>query len=250
MSSPVLSESRWEAMQREDGRPTDLMTANGTVTKTGILLLVMMATLAWAWSAFWNDGAPNFNAFKPFFLGGAIVGLIAVLIGTFVPKLAMPMGFVYALAEGLFLAGVTMMFEVRYPGLPMLAACFTTATLLSMLLLYRAGIIKASPGFVRGVIAATGGLFLGVALLMLLNVFGIGGGIRGALYGNGAIGIGFSVLCVGLAALNLVIDFDFIENGAKRGMAKRYEWLGALGLLVTLVWLYIEILRLLGKLRR
>ncbi len=250
MSSPVLSESRWEAMAREDGRPTDLMTVNGTVTKTGVLLLTMMASLAWAWSMFWNEGTPNFQAFMPYFIGGAIVGLVACLIGTFAPKTAMPMGFIYALAEGLFLAGVTMMFEVKYPGLPMLAACFTTATLLSMLLLYRAGVIRATPGFIRGVIGATAGLALGVCLLMVLNYFGIGTGIRGALYGNGVIGIGFSVLCVGLAALNLVIDFDFIENGAKRGMAKRYEWLGALGLMVTLVWLYIEILRLLGKLRR
>ncbi len=250
MSNPVLSETRWEALAREDGRPTDLMTVNGTVTKTAVLLLVLMGTMAWAWSQFWNDGAPNFAAFKPFLIGGLIVALIACFAGVFFPRVAMPMGFIYALAKGLVLAGITMMFEVRYPGLPMLAACFTTATLLSMLLLYRSGIIKASPGFVRGVIGATVGLFLGVGVLMLLNVFGIGAGITGMLYGNGPIGIGFSVVCVGLAALNLVIDFDFIENGAKRGMAKRYEWLAALGLLVTLVWLYIEILRLLGKLRR
>jgi uncharacterized YccA/Bax inhibitor family protein len=100
------------------------------------------------------------------------------------------------------------------------------------------------------VIGATVGLFLGVAVLMVLNLFGIGGGIIGALYGNGPIGIGFSVVCIGLAAFNLVVDFAVIEQGAQQRLPKYMEWVGAFGLMVTLVWLYIEILRLLSKLKQ
>jgi uncharacterized YccA/Bax inhibitor family protein len=167
----------------------------------------------------------------------------------FAKRLAMPLALGYAVAEGLLLGGFTMFMQARYPGLPLLAAGFTTGTLLAMLILYRTGVIKASSGFMKGMAAAMGGLMLGLGILFLLNLFGIGGGITGALYGNGPIGIGFSVVCIGLAALCLVVDFAVIEQGARDGAPKYMEWVGAFGLLVTLVWLYIEILNLLAKLR-
>jgi uncharacterized YccA/Bax inhibitor family protein len=251
MSNPVLSEKQWgEIGDREGGlADANAMTVNGTVMKTGLLLVVLMATMWWMFDRFWNGGAPVQKEVMPFMIGGAIGGLVICLVMMFAKRLAMFFGLAYAVAEGLFLGGVTMIFEIRYPGLPLLAASFTVATLLGMLFLYRAGVIKASNGFIKGVIGATAGLALGVALLWILSLFGIGGGIVSSLYGNGPIGIGFSVVCVGLAALNLVLDFKVIEDGAQQRAPKYMEWVGAFGLLVTLVWLYIEILRLLAKLR-
>ncbi len=251
MSNPVLNDTYWTKLKDADhSAPTPTtMTAQGAITKTCVLLALLMATVGWMWSAFWNDGQLDPARFMPFVIGGAITGLVAVLINMFVPRFAMFTGGIYAIAEGLVLGGVTMIVHLQYPGLPLLAACFTTATLLAMLLLYRTGIIKASPAFVRGIIGATVGLALGVAALWILNMFHIGTGVSAMLYGNGTIGIGFSVICVALAALNLVLDFAFIENGSRQGLPKYMEWVGALGLMVTLVWLYIEILRLLAKLR-
>ena len=252
MSNPVLSEKQWGEIADREGGVSDAnaMTINGTVTKTFLLLVVMLGTMAWLFSQFWNGGAPLQKEVMPFMIGGAIGGLALCVLMMFAKRLAMFLSIGYAVAEGLFLGGVTMIFEIRYPGLPLLAATFTIATLLGMLMLYRTGVIKASPGLIKGIMGATAGLALGVCLLMVLNWFGIGHGITGALYGNGPIGIGFSVVCIGLAALNLVLDFHVIEQGASQRAPKYMEWVGAFGLLVTLVWLYIEILRLLANLRR
>ena len=252
MSNPVLSEQQWgDLADREGGMSgANVMTINGTVMKTGILLIVMLASMAWMFERFWNLGGPVRELVTPWMIGGAIGGLVLTLIMMFAKRMAMILSLGYAVAQGLFIGGFTMFMEARYPGLPILAASFTTATLLGMLLLYRTGVIKASSGFIKGVIGATVGLFLGVAVLMVLNLFGIGGGIIGALYGNGPIGIGFSVVCIGLAAFNLVVDFAVIEQGAQQRLPKYMEWVGAFGLMVTLVWLYIEILRLLSKLKQ
>jgi uncharacterized YccA/Bax inhibitor family protein len=252
MSNPVLNDTYWTKLRDAEvgavaGSTT--MTVQGAIAKTGILLALLMASLAWMWSEFWYGGHPVPGRFAGFMVGGVIAGMVAVLINMFAPRAAMVMGAIYALAEGLVLGGLTMVFQARYPGLPLLAACFTVATLLAMLLLYRTGTIKASSGFIRGVVAATGGLVLGMGLLWLLSMFGVGSGLLTMLYGNGPIGVLFSVFCVGLAALNLVIDFDFIERGAEQRLPKHMEWVAAIGLLVTLVWLYIEILRLLAKFR-
>ncbi len=251
MSNPVLSEKQWGDIAEREGGLSDAnaMTINGTVMKTGILLVIMLATMAWLFDRFWNGGAPVMKEVMPFMIGGAIGGLVLCLVMMFAKRMAMVMSIGYAVAEGLFIGGLTMIMEIRFPGLPLIAASFTVATLLGMLFLYRSGIIKASPAFVKGVIGATVGLFLGVGVLYLLSMFGIGTGVRGALYGNGKIGIGISILCVGLAALNLVLDFNIIEDGARERAPMYLEWVGAFGLLVTLVWLYIEILRLLAKLR-
>lgn len=250
MSNPILSESRWSEIAKTDGQSGVAMTVDGAVTKTVLLLAVMLAVMVWMFATYWHAGVPVRGEFLPFMIGGAITGLVMCLINVFAPRWAMATSLIYAAAEGLLVGGITMLVQAQYPGLPLLAACFTAATLLGMLLLYRTGIIKASSGLVRGVMAATAGLFLGVGLLWLLSAFGVGGGIISTLYGNGPIGIGFSVLCIGLAAFNLVVDFAFIEQGAQQRLPKYMEWVGAFALLVTLVWLYIEILRLLSKLRR
>lgn len=251
MSNPVLSEDRWQAIADAERGRTDGMTVNGAVAKTGFLLAILLAVVGMLWNAFWQDGSPDVARIQPWLIGGAIGGLVLALIGMFAPRYAMFTGVLYAAAQGLVIGGITMLIEAqpKYRGLGITAAAFTAATLIGMLALYRTGIIRATPGLVRGIIMATAGLALGVGLLWVLSLFGIGGGIIGTLYGNGPIGIGFSVLCVGLAAFNLVVDFHVIEEGARNRAPKYMEWVGAFGLLVTLVWLYIEILRLLAKLR-
>ncbi|MBA3685708.1 MAG: Bax inhibitor-1/YccA family protein [Planctomycetes bacterium] len=249
MSNPILSEKRWnEELETTSGG--DVMTVDGAAIKTSFLVLIMLAVIAGMWSQFWAGQATPFQQLKGYAIGGGIGGLVLVLIGMFLPRFSAVLSIAYSICQGLLLGAITMIFEVAYPGLPLLAATFTSGTLLGMLMLYKFGIIKASSGFMRGVMGATAGLALGVGMLFLLNMFGIGTGMRATLYGNGPIGIGFSVFCVILAALNLVVDFGMIEEGARRRAPKYMEWVGAFGLMVTLVWLYIEILRLLAKLRR
>ncbi len=249
MSNPILSEKRWNE-DLEVANDANVMTVDGTATKASFLVVIMLATIAVMWTHFWAGKATPFGVLNGYLIGGAIGGLVLVLVGMFLPRFAAIVSIAYAVCEGLVLGAITMLFEVRYPGLPMIAATFTSATLLGMLMLYKFGIIKATDGFMRGVMMATAGLALGVGMLWLLSIFHVGTGLRATLYGNGPIGIGFSILCVGLAALNLVVDFGMIEQGAQRRAPKYMEWVGAFGLLVTLVWLYIEILRLLSKFRR
>jgi uncharacterized YccA/Bax inhibitor family protein len=250
MSNPLLSETYFQKVARNEGQvASTTMTVSGTMLKTSWLLALLMVTLGMMWGTFWNDGHPQVERFGLWMAGGAIVGFLAVLVQTFAPRAAAITGHVYAVAEGVFLGGLTMLVQMRYPGqdLALLAGCYTAATMVGMLLLYQLGIIKATAGFNRGVMAATAGLVIGCGLLWLLSMFGIGHGLVSALYGNGTVGIIFSLVCIVLAALNLVMDFGFIEQGSARGLPKNMEWVAAVGLLVTLVWLYIEILRLLTK---
>lgn len=153
---------------------------------------------------------------------------------------------VYALLEGLFIGGFSAMLELQFPGIAMQAAGLTFGTLFCLLLAYKFGMIRVSENFKLGVFAATGGIMLVYLVSMVLGFFGT---TIPYIHGSGAIGIGFSLLVVGIAAMNLVLDFDFIETGVQRGAPKYMEWYGAFGLMVTLIWLYIEMLRLLAKLR-
>ncbi len=153
---------------------------------------------------------------------------------------------IYALLEGLFLGGLSLLYEQQFPGIVMNAVGLTFGTLAALLLAYRSGLIKATENFKLGIFAATGGIALLYLVSMGLGFFGIRIPL---IHGSGVIGIGFSLFVVGIAALNLVLDFDFIERGAESGAPKYMEWYGAFGLLVTLIWLYIEILRLLAKLQ-
>jgi uncharacterized YccA/Bax inhibitor family protein len=250
MSNPIFNESAWNAERAVRGSET--MTVTGTAMKTAVLVSVLLI----AFGIGWNQVQTTQTLFglQPMLgvLVSAIVALLASVVAFFVPAIAAPLAFVYAAAKGIVLALITLHFESipKYHGIGLQAAGLTVATLFGMLILYSTGIIRATPMFMKVIIGATVGLALGTGLLMLANVFGIGGGISAALYGNGPIGIAFGVFCVGLAAFNLVVDFAFIEGNAEQGMPKRYEWLGALGLVVTLAWLYLELLRLLARLRR
>jgi uncharacterized YccA/Bax inhibitor family protein len=153
---------------------------------------------------------------------------------------------IYALLEGLFLGGISAIFEAQYPGIVIQAVSLTFGTLFCLLLAYRSGIIKVTENFKLGVAAATGGIALIYLATLVLGLFGVR---MPFIHESGLIGIGFSLFVVVIAALNLVLDFDFIESGAKSGAPKYMEWYAAFGLMVTLIWLYIEILRLLAKLR-
>lgn len=221
------------------------MTINGTVNRTGILILLVVAA---AWFS-WTRSAPGPGgtiAANPFILIGAIGGFILALITIFKKTIAPITAPIYAVLEGLFLGGLSAMFEARFPGIAAQATFATFGTLAGLLLAYRSGLIRATENFKLGVFAATAGIAVLYLVSFVLSFFGKS---IPYIHQSGAIGIGFSVFVVIIAALNLVLDFDFIENGAAMGAPKYMEWYAAFGLLVTLVWLYIEILRLLSKMR-
>ena len=224
------------------------MTLNGTVNKTAFLLVLTLAGALFTWSQLSAAlAAGNPGAVMPYVWGGAIGGFIVALVTVFKKQWAPVTAPLYAALEGLFLGAVSAMFELRFPGIVMQAVGLTFGTLAALLMAYRSGLIKATENFKLGVFAATGG----IALLYLVNIgmraFGFGG--MGFIHDSGLIGIAFSGFVVVIAALNLVLDFDFIENGVEKGAPKYMEWYAAFGLLVTLVWLYLEILRLLSKLQ-
>jgi uncharacterized YccA/Bax inhibitor family protein len=180
----------------------------------------------------------------PLAYGGAIAGLILAVITSFKPAWAMITGSLYALAEGLFLGAISAIFEARFPGIALSAAGCTVGTLAGLLIAYQSGLIRATENFKLGVFAATAGIAIFYLVSMVLGFFGIH---IPYIHQSGPIGIAFSAFVVIIAALNLVLDFDFIERGVAGGAPKHMEWYAAFGLLVTLVWLYIEILRLLSK---
>jgi len=224
---------------------TERMTLSGTVNKTGILLLCAFLTAAWTWHSFVAAG--DFGAVGGLLAVGGIGGFICALVTVFKKQWSPVTAPLYALLEGLVLGGLSAMFESRYPGIAIQAVGLTFGTLLALLLAYTSGMIKVTEKFRLGVAAATGGIMLFYLAQMLLGFFGVR---FMSVNGSGVIGIGFSLIVVGIAALNLVLDFDFIEQGVRYGAPKYMEWYSAFGIMVTLVWLYLEMLRLLSKLNR
>lgn len=244
--NPALKEStfldlRSGTLVREAGK---VMTLNGTVNKTGVLLLLCVMTATFAW--FQVSTPAGIVGAGPYLWGGLIAGLVFALVTIFKKQWAAVTAPLYALAEGFFLGAISAQYSYLYEGIVMQAVLLTFGTLFAMLLAYRSGLIKATENFKMGVAAATGGIFLVYLATMVLGMFGIQ---IPYIHGSGLIGIGFSLFVVVIAALNLVMDFDFIEAGVEHGAPKYMEWYGAFGLVVTLVWLYIEFLRLLGKLQ-
>jgi uncharacterized YccA/Bax inhibitor family protein len=220
----------------------EAMTVQGAVNKTGVLFLCLLATAAWAW----NRTTAGEDV-TPWIAIGAIGGFIVALVTIFKKNWSPVTAPIYALLEGLVLGGISALLEQQSHGIAMQAAGLTMATLFCLLLAYSSGMIRATENFKMGVVAATGAVVLVYLASMILGLFGH---TIPYIHDNGLIGIGFSLLVVGIAAMNLVLDFDLIETGAQNGAPKYMEWYGAFGLMVTLVWLYIEMLRLLSKLRR
>jgi uncharacterized YccA/Bax inhibitor family protein len=239
-SNPALNEKAFKG-QVAIG---EAMTLQGTVNKTGLLLLCAVATSAWTWGMAHSETP---GAAMPWMIGGMIGGFVVALVTIFKKQWSPLTAPLYALLEGLVLGGISAIFEKSYPGIAVQAVGLTFGTLFVMLLAYKSGVIRATQGFKLGVIAATGGIAVFYLVEMLLGFFHVQ---VPAINGSGFIGIGFSLFVVIIAALNLVLDFDMIETGVQNGAPKYMEWYGAFGLMVTLIWLYLEILRLLGKARR
>lgn len=221
----------------------EAMTIDGTVNKAGVLLICVAVPAMWTWTLV-RSGNPQLAMLL--LLIGAIGGFITALVTIFKHAWAPVTAPIYAVLEGLVLGGLSAIFETNYPGIAIQAVMLTLGTLVALLLAYRAGIVRATEGFKMGVMAATGGIAIFYLVTMVLGFFGVQFPM---IYGSGPIGIGFSLFVVVIAALNLVIDFDFIETGAAQGAPKYMEWYGAFALMVTLIWLYLEMLRLLSKLR-
>jgi len=240
-SNPALNEKAFRGLPYSMG---ETMTLNGTVNKTGMLLVCTLVTAAWTWHLFLEQRDPA--SVMPLMLLGMVGGLIFGMITCFKREWAGVTAPAYALLEGLILGGLSALFEVRYPGIAMQAVCLTFGVLFVMLFLYRSRVIRVTDRFRMGVVAATGAVFLFYLMQMILGFFGMR---FMSVYGSGPIGIGFSLIVVGIAALNLVLDFDLIERGVAAGAPKYMEWYGAFGLMVTLIWLYIEMIRLLSKFR-
>ena len=223
------------------------MSINGTVNKTALLLVITLAGALFTWSQFSAAMAVgNPGAVMPYVWGGAIGGFVVALVTVFKKEWAMYTAPLYAVLEGLFLGAVSAMFELRFPGIVMQAVGLTFGTMAALLMAYRSGLIKATENFKLGVVAATGGIALVYLASIVLGFFNIQ---IPMIHESGIVGIGFSLFVVVIAALNLVMDFDFIETGVEQGAPKYMEWYGAFGLMVTLVWLYLEFLRLLSKLQ-
>ncbi|WP_119717772.1 Bax inhibitor-1/YccA family protein [Cognatilysobacter tabacisoli] len=245
--NPALKESTFldlgtGAVVRRDG---DAMTLNGTVHKTAVLLLLSVLTAAFAWSQvqFTADGPVGAG---PYLWGGAIGGLVLALVTAFKKEWSPVTAPLYAIVEGFFLGAISAMYNHLYDGIVMQAVLLTFGTMFALLFAYRSGLVRATENFKLGVVAATGGILLVYLATIVLGLFDIR---IPMIHESGLVGIGFSLFVVVIAALNLVLDFDFIETGVDAGAPKYMEWYGAFGLMVTLVWLYVEFLRLLAKLR-
>jgi uncharacterized YccA/Bax inhibitor family protein len=238
--NPVLKDDTFA----KQGVSDDPMTLDGTVNRTGFLLVLVVMSAAWTWNEFYTAGlaavtVPMWTGI----IGGFIVAMVTIFKTTWAPYTA-PM---YALLEGFAIGGISAMAEQRFEGIVIQAVVLTFGTLFVLLMAYRSGLIKATENFKLGVVAATGA----VALLYLvdLGMRFFGNSSMPVIHESSPMGIGFSLVVVTIAALNLVLDFDFIEKGVEQRAPRHMEWYGAFGLLVTLVWLYLEILHLLTKLK-
>jgi len=215
------------------------MTVEGTVNRAGILLLPLFATALWSYNA-------GLEAAYPWMLSGLLVGFVIAMFTIFFPQISPITAPIYAAAEGLVLGGISALADLKYPGIALQAILGTGGVLAVMLLLYRSEVIRVTDKFILGVIAATGGIAVFYFATIILSFFGIQ---MPLVESHSWYGILFSIGVVVVAALNLTLDFHQIEEGVHNGSPKYMEWYGAFGLLITLVWLYLEVLRLLQKLK-
>ncbi len=233
--NPALSEKIFQ--RSGEALPAgEAMTAAGAANKTGILFLILLIGASISW----------YNPTSLFLWGGAIGGFIVAIVTVFKQEWAPVTAPIYAGLEGLFLGAVSIMYQQAYGGIVFNAVALTLGVFAAMFLIYRSGLITVNHKFRMGVVAATGGIFLVYIASWILGFFGINISL---ISGTGVWGIGFSIVIIIVAALNLVLDFDMMDKGEEYGAPKYFEWYTAFGLIVTLVWLYLEMLRLLGKLQ-
>ena len=218
------------------------MTVSGTINKSFLMLILLIASAAVTWTMASNGQNP-----MVFSIGGAIVGLILVVIASFKPQYSGYLAPGYAIFEGLFIGGISAIFEVMYPGIVIQAVSCTFVTFIVCFALYKYEIVKVTEKFKSVVLAATLAIATYYLFSWLLSMFT---SFQPVHYGNSMMSIGISAFVIVIAALNLFLDFDQIEKGVQQKMPKYMEWYGAMGLMITLVWLYIEFLRLLSKLSK
>ena len=272
MSNPILNESRFNKLRERtagdagwgvgSGQPANtwappindgpvsphhpgVMTVSGTASASMVLFALLLVSAAVGWIAV-AEPQPGVLSFPPMAFVGAIVGFIAVMVTVFKPMTSHILGPIYAVGQGLFVGALSKMFDATYSGIVVQAVGTTLAVFGVMLFLYRTRILRVTDKFRRIVIGATLGLMVFYLASFVFSMFGANVSFFSSSSG---VGILFSLFVAGLAAFNLALDFDFIERGEAMGLPRRMEWVAALGLLVTLVWLYLEVLRLLAKLR-
>jgi len=249
-SNPALSKNVFTRAQAGAYAQSETMTLQGAINKSLMMIVLVLVGAIYTWNLFYN--APTLEAgagaVTKWMAIGGIGGFIASLVTIFKRSWSALTAPLYAVLEGLFLGALSAFFEAQYPGMVMQAVALTFGTLLVMLLAYKSGWIKVTQKFRMGVFAATGAIALVYLISFILGMFGINSHLMS--FGGGGIGILISLVVVGVAALNLVLDFDFIHKGSQAGLPKYMEWYAAFGLMVTLVWLYIEMLRLLSRFSR
>lgn len=244
MSNPVLSEKIFQKESTLSQAGT--MTVKGTAMKSLVLVLMVLAGASYTWKIF--NVASDSASVTPWMWGGAIGGFITAIIISFKPHLAQYLAPVYAVLQGLFLGAISAMFNAAFavsaPGIVMNATLLTMVTALVMLLVYRMNIIKVDGKFAKIMIIAIGAIAFYYAISIILGLFGVD---LVMLHNSGPLSIGISIVIVLVAAFSLLLDFNFIEKASAAGAPKYMEWYGAFGLMVTLIWLYLEILKLLAK---
>ena len=246
-SNPVFGKNIFNqaATSTDDG----VMTINGTINKTGLMLLIVIFAATFTWRKFFGQIDPATPGVIPsgvigWVLAGGIGGFITAIITTFSPRRSAMTAPIYAVFEGLFLGAISAMFEAMYPGLVMRAVSLTFGVFFIMLMLYRSGTIRATEKFRVIIFAATGGIALVYLGSFIAGLFGVNVSF---LHDSSPLSIGISLFVVAIAALNLILDFEMIVQGSNARAPKYMEWYGAFGLMVTLIWLYMELLRLLSK---
>ena len=243
--NPTLTQKMFDKSMHLEANMQGTMSVRGAINKFGFLMVMIIAGAAYNWHMF-EQGQTN--TLYTLMMTGVFGGLITALVITFKPNWAGYLAPLYALLEGLFIGGISAImnaaFAEKYPGLVMQAVGLTFGVAISMFLLYNFRIIRATEKFKSVVIMSTMGIGIFYLLTMLLRLFGVNVSF---MYDSSLLSIGISIFIVAIAALNLIMDFDMIEQGAERGAPKFMEWYGAFGLMITLVWLYLEILRLLSK---
>ena len=243
--NPALSSKTFHV---KNGTGDNVMTLEGTVNKTALSLLILLTTAFYSYSNYMHNIIEGTIATSGYIWGGFIGGFIVALITIFKKEWAPYTVPLYAVLEGLALGGISAIYNTIYQGIVGQAVLLTFGIFVSLLVAYKTKIISPTENFKLGIFAATAGI--GVAYLINFIMMFWGSGLSIMNIDNASpMSIGFSILVVIIASLNLVLDFDFIEQGSEAGVPKYMEWYGAFGLLVTLVWLYLEILRLLAKLQ-
>ena len=239
-SNPIFNKKTVQNFRAESSSQT--MTINGAIQKTALLSLLVILGASYSWNQFIVGGS---EVAQTWMIGGAIGGFITAIIIVIKKQYANILAPIYAIFEGLFLGAISAFFNQLFPtdGIVIRAIALTLGVLFAMLFAYRSGLIKPTEKLKAGVVAATGGIAIMYLISIVLGLFGVN---LDFMYNSSPLGIGISLIIVVVAAFNLILDFDFIEQGAKAGLSKNTEWYAAFGLLVTLVWLYIEILRLLS----